>query len=101
MRFEYLVKMLCHKGVPIQSLAIDGSGFYMVTGGADSQVKIWDLRMYKETHAYFTRGGAPSSIDISQKGVVGIGHGGHTTFWGPDALKRKVKNPLCFAQSEK
>ena len=90
---EYLVKMLCHKGAPIQSLAIDGSGFYMVTGGADSQVKIWDLRMYKETHAYFTRGGAPSSIDISQKGVVGIGHGGHTTFWGPDALKRKVKNP--------
>lgn len=90
---EYLVKMLCHKGSPVQSVAVDRSGFYMVTGGADSQVKIWDLRMYKETHAYFTRGGAPSSIDISQKGAIGIGHGVHTTFWSPQALKMKVKDP--------
>lgn len=90
---EYLVKMLCHKGAAIQSMAIDKSGFYMVTGGADSQVKIWDLRMYKETHAYYTKGGIPSTIDISQKGVIGIGHGVHTTFWSPEALKTKVKDP--------
>jgi U3 small nucleolar RNA-associated protein 7 len=90
---EYLVKMLCHKGAAIQSMAIDKSGFYMVTGGADSQVKIWDLRMYKETHAYYTKGGIPSTIDISQKGVLGIGHGVHTTFWSPEALKKKMKDP--------
>ena len=90
---EYLVKMLCHKGGPVHSLAVDQSGRYMVTGGADSQIKIWDLRMYKETHAYFSRGGAPTSMDISQKGVLGIGHGSHTTFWSPDAIKYKVKDP--------
>jgi U3 small nucleolar RNA-associated protein 7 len=90
---EYLVKMLCHKGAPIQSMAINRSGFHMVTGGADSQVKIWDLRMYKETHSYYSRGGVPLSMDISQKGVLGIGHGSNTTFWSPEALKVKVKDP--------
>jgi U3 small nucleolar RNA-associated protein 7 len=95
---EYLVKMLCHKGAAIQDLAIDQSGKFMVTGGADSQIKIWDLRMYKETHAYFCRGGMPTSIDISQKGVLGIGHGPNTTFWSPEALKYKVKDPYLTHQ---
>lgn len=90
---EYLVKMLCHKGAPVHSLAIDKSGRHMVTGGADSKVKIWDLRMYKETHSYYTKGGIPTSIDISQKGVLGIGHGCNATFWNPEALKYKVKDP--------
>jgi U3 small nucleolar RNA-associated protein 7 len=90
---QYLAKMLCHKGSPITSMAIDKAGRYMVTGGADRQVKIWDLRMFKETHAYYTSAGVPSTLDISQRGVVGIGHAGHATFWGPDALRVKAKNP--------
>ena len=90
---EYLVKMLCHKGSPITSMAIDKTGRYMVTGGADRQVKIWDLRMFKETHAYYTPAGVPSTLDISQRGVLGIGHAGHATFWSPDALRVKAKNP--------
>jgi len=90
---EYLVKMLCHKGSPITSLAIDRSGRYMATGGGDSKVKIFDLRMYKEVHSYKTYGGAPSCLDISQTGILGIGHGCHTTFWKPEALKIKVKQP--------
>jgi U3 small nucleolar RNA-associated protein 7 len=90
---QYLVKMLCHKGSPITSMAIDKSGRTMVTGGADRQVKIWDLRMYKETHAYFVPAGVPSSLDISQRGVLGIGHAGHATFWGPEALRVKAKSP--------
>jgi len=90
---EYLIKMLCHKGAAVRSAAVDKTGRYMVTGGAEGQIKVWDLRMYKETHAYYTRGGAPTSMDISQRGVLGIGHGTHTTFWSPDALKYKVKDP--------
>eukprot|EP00558_Chaetoceros_sp_UNC1202_P012115 CAMPEP_0197234336 /NCGR_PEP_ID=MMETSP1429-20130617/2100_1 /TAXON_ID=49237 /ORGANISM="Chaetoceros sp., Strain UNC1202" /LENGTH=302 /DNA_ID=CAMNT_0042692713 /DNA_START=1 /DNA_END=906 /DNA_ORIENTATION=- len=90
---EYLVKMLCHKGAPVQSMAIDKTGRYMVTGGADSKVRIWDLRMYKETHSYYTAGGSPTSIDISQKGILGIAHGTRTTFWSPAALRSKVKDP--------
>jgi len=90
---EYLVKMLCHKGTAVQSLAVDKTGQYMVTGGADRQIKIWDLRMYKETHSYYCQGGVPSSLDISQKGVLGIGHGAKATFWSPDAIRYKVKDP--------
>ena len=90
---DYLVKMLCHRGSPLSSLAVDRSGRYMVTGGADSHVRIWDLRMYKETHSYYTRGGPPTDIDISQRGVLAIGHGSHATFWSPDALKAKVASP--------
>ena len=32
---QFMAKMLCHKGAPITSLAVDLSGNYMVTGGAD------------------------------------------------------------------
>lgn len=90
---DYLVKMLCHKGAPVHCLAVDHSGRYMVTGGADSQVRIWDLRMYRETHAYYTTGGPPRTMDISQQGILGIGHGMQNTFWSSDALKMKVKDP--------
>ena len=90
---KFLVKMLCHKGNAVQSLAIDPTGTYMVTGGADRQVKIWDLRMYKDTHAYYTMAGVPASMDISQRGILGIGHAGHATFWSKDALRRKLKDP--------
>jgi len=90
---EYLVKMLCHRGSPVLSMAVDSSGNYMVTGGADKQVKVWDLRMYKETHSYFTPAGVPTSIDISQRGIVGIGHAAHSTFWSPEALRTKMKDP--------
>ena len=90
---QYLVKLLCHKGAPITSMAMDLSGNYMVTGGADRQIKIWDLRKFQTTHSYFVPAGPPTSLDISQRRVLGIGHAGHTTFWSPEAFTRKVKDP--------
>ena len=95
---EYLVKMLCHKGSPITDVAIDRSGRYMATGGGDSRVKIFDLRMYKEIHSYNTYGGAPTGLDISQTGILGVGHGCHTTFWRPEALRVKMKEPYMKHQ---
>jgi U3 small nucleolar RNA-associated protein 7 len=87
---QYLVKLQCYKGSPITSLAVAGN--YMVTGGSDRQVKIWDLRMYKETHAYYTGSGAiPTSLDISQRGLLGIGHGSHATVW--ESVHTKHKDP--------
>jgi len=90
---NFLVKMLCHPGANIRDLAIDLSGKYMVTAAADSRLKVWDLRMYKELHSYFARHSPATSLDISQRGILGVGHGRHTTFWPPDAIKIKEKNP--------
>lgn len=90
---QYLVKMLCHKGSPITSMAVDLSGNYLITGGADRKVKIWDLRKYQYVHSYHVKAGIPTSIDISQRNVLGIGHAGHATFWSPAAIKHKVKDP--------
>ncbi len=90
---QFLAKILCHKGASIHSLAVDRTGRTMVTGGADKQVRVWDLRMYKELHSYFTVGGIPTSLDISQRNILGIGHGCHATFWGREALREKVKDP--------
>jgi len=90
---QYLAKMHCHKGAPITSMAIDISGNYMATGGADRQIKIWDLRKFQCTHSYFSIAGIPSSLDISQRRVLGVGHAGHATLWSPEALVKKVKEP--------
>lgn len=90
---KYLVKMLCHKGGAVHSLAVDLAGRTMVTGGADRQVRVWDLRMYKELHSYYCAAGVPTSMDISQRGILAIGHAGHATCWSAEALKHKVKNP--------
>ena len=95
---EYLVKILCHRGSPVTSLAIDRSGRYMATGGGDSKVKIFDLRTFKELHSYKTYGGAPSCLDISQTGILGVGHGCHTTFWKSEALTVKAKEPYMKHQ---
>jgi U3 small nucleolar RNA-associated protein 7 len=91
---QYLVKMQCHKGSPITSLAVDLAGRTMVTGGADRQIKIWDLRTLRCTHGYHCSGaGLPTSLDISQRNVLGVGHAHHATFWSPEALVKKVRDP--------
>lgn len=90
---QFLAKILCHKGAPVTSLAIDLTGNYMVTGGADRQIKIWDIRKFQSTHSYFVPSGVPTSLDLSQRRVLGIGHAGHATFWSPEAITRKCKDP--------
>jgi U3 small nucleolar RNA-associated protein 7 len=65
----------------------------MVTGGADRQVRVWDLRMYQELHAYTTNNTIPTSMDISQRGILGIGRGSHATFWSAEALRQKIRDP--------
>ena len=85
-----LVSMLCHRG-PVTSLAVDREGKYMASAGMDGEVKLWDLRVYKQLHYYqFTS--PPSSVDISQRGLLAVGFGSHTTVW-KDALSRKQQSP--------
>lgn len=93
---EPLVKIHAHYGGPVRDLAVDHTGKYMATAGADSKVKIWDLRTYKHLHTYTCMFAPPTTIDISQRGVLGIGHGTHTTFWSPsifNSTSHKLKKP--------
>jgi hypothetical protein len=73
----YAVKMLCHRG-PLRALAVDLSGRYMATAGLDGQMKIWDVRNFKDEplQQYFTPTPA-TCLDISQRGMVAVGHGPH------------------------
>lgn len=48
----------------------------MVTAGSDAQLKVWDLRTYKELHAYATSRPA-SSLAVSQRGLVAVSFGPH------------------------
>ena len=90
---ESLIKINAHYGGPIRDLAIDPTGKYMVTAGADSKLKVWDLRTWKHLHTYTCYFAPPSTIDISQRGILGVGHGVHNTFWSSDMYTTKVKEP--------
>ena len=90
-----LVKMLCHRG-QVKGVAVDNSGKYMVTSGADGQVKVWDLRTYKPVHAYYSA--QPSDhIQISQRGLLAVGWGSTVQIW-KDALQTKQNSPYMKHQ---
>ncbi|GLC43907.1 hypothetical protein PLESTB_000921800 [Pleodorina starrii] len=84
------VKMLCHKG-PVKALALDPSGTYLATAGVDSQIKVWDVRMLRPLHAYYSH--APvTHMDISQRGLLAVGYGRKVQVW-QDALRSKAQSP--------
>ena len=73
------VKMLCH-GSALTSLCVDKTGNYLITTGRDYQMKIWDIRTYKELYSYYTRK-TPVSVDISQKGIISVAAGNTVQMW--------------------
>merc|ERR1712238_39922 len=91
----FLAKIQCHRGNPISAMCIDRSGSTMITAGQiDHQIKIWDLRnTYQEVHSYQARGQSASSLDLSQRNVLAVGHGSRTTFWPSEAIRTKVSSP--------
>lgn len=85
-----VVKMLCHYG-PVKAVAVDSTGRYMVTSGADKSIRVWDIRMYKPMHAYNTP--APVAwMDISQRGMLATGYTRRVQVW-KDALEYKSNAP--------
>lgn len=92
-----LVKMQSNFG-PVRSIGIDRSGHYMLTGGQDLRLKLWDIRALKDVHSYSTRQPA-SSISISDRGLAAIGAGTSVTIWkdlftAPSAAEpSKVQSP--------
>lgn len=75
----YLTQMMCHLA-PITGIAIDLMGRNMVTTAADSSMKVWDLRMFKELHTYKTSGPAVD-VKISQTMMVALGYQYQVEFW--------------------
>ncbi|KAG5460374.1 MAG: WD40-repeat-containing domain protein [Olpidium bornovanus] len=74
-----LVKMLTHKG-PVNAVAVDLSGKYMVTSGFDGNLNIWDLRTYKQLQYYFTPTPA-ACLSISQRGLLAVAYGPNISVW--------------------
>lgn len=70
-----VVSLLAHRG-PVRSLAVDAAGRYLVTAGADAQVKVWDVRTFRPLHAYFSATPA-SAVDVSQRGMLAVAYGPH------------------------
>lgn len=88
---EPLVRMLVHRG-PVRALAVDQSGTHLVTSGADSQVKVWDIRStYQPLHSYFSATPA-TALDVSQRGLLALAYGGRVQVWR-DALATKAAAP--------
>lgn len=52
----------------------------MATSGLDGQMKIWDVRTYKQLQAYYTPTPA-SCLAISQRGLLAVGHGPNIQVW--------------------
>jgi U3 small nucleolar RNA-associated protein 7 len=85
-----VVRMLTHKG-PLRDVAFDQTGTYMVTAGADAQVRVWDIRKYSIMHSYFAAQ-PPTSIDVSQRGLIAVSWGSRVQIW-KNALAIKANSP--------
>lgn len=85
-----LVKILAHRG-PVLANTVDNTGKYMATSGLDGQMKIWDLRMFKAVHEYYTPTPA-QSLDFSQLGLLSVAWGGNVQIW-KDVTKSKQQSP--------
>lgn len=83
-----LVKMFCHRGA-VLDMAVDAKGTRMVTSGSDSLVKVWDLRNTYQQLYDFNTIRPVSSIDISQRGLIGLGYGPHVELRPAEALHSK------------
>ncbi|KAL8946315.1 MAG: hypothetical protein Q9222_007271 [Ikaeria aurantiellina] len=74
-----LVKLLAHRG-PVRSAAIDRSGHYMVSTGADMKMSVWDIRQFREVNSYFVRRPG-SSVSISDRDLTAVGWGTQVSVW--------------------
>lgn len=89
---EPVMKIRAHYG-PVSAIACHDQ-MHMVTGGGEGKWKIWDLRRADTpVSAYSYKGAPPSSIDVSQSGMIGIGNGVRVTVYPSEAFKQKVSAP--------
>lgn len=87
-----LVRMLVHRG-PVRAASVDPTGRYLVTAGADRRVKVWDVRTFRPLHSYAAEA-APTSVDVSQRGLLAVAMGGKVQVWPKGSLEAKAAAPL-------
>lgn len=89
---EPVLKIRAHHGC-VSALACHND-MGLVTGGSDGRWKVWDLRRADApVSTYSYRGAPPSSIDVSQTGMVSVGNGVRVNIFSSDAFKLKVQRP--------
>lgn len=69
---EPLAQMLCHSA-PMTAMTVDPRGKYLVTSGLDKLIKVWDVRQLEGPLAVYKLHMAPSEIQMSQRGILGVG----------------------------
>jgi U3 small nucleolar RNA-associated protein 7 len=87
-----LVKIQAHGGM-VSDVSVDRSGRYLCSVG-QGEMKVWDIRMYKQMDSYFIQGGVGSMggvVEWSDAGCVAVtGGNGRVSVW-KDIEKSKQK----------
>ena len=94
-----LVRLLSGRG-PINSIAIDRSGYYMATVSTDKSLKIWDIRNFKELHTVENLPTPGTNVEISDTGLLSVSRGPHVTIW-KDVLNKSPSSRPYFTSSGK
>lgn len=81
-----MMSVLCHRGA-VSSMAYSSDGNYLVTGGSEGIVKIWDIRTSKLMDPSLNIGGLIGSVAVSDKGVIAVGSRNQVVLW-KDAISK-------------
>lgn len=89
---EPVMKIRAHYGA-VSALACHDQ-MNLVTGGGEGKWKIWDLRKADQpVSTYSYKGAPPSSIDVSQTGMIAMGNGVRLNVFSSEAFKSRVSGP--------
>ena len=79
-----LAKVMATHG-PVRGIAMDREGKYMAAAGGDKQIRIWDIRNFKESVTSFGTYAPANSLSISDTGLLAVGFSSYVHVW-KDAL---------------
>lgn len=75
-----LVKLLVSRS-PVRSIAIDREGKYMACASNERNIKIWDIRNFKQHLNVLPSPTPASSVHISDSGLLAVGFSSHVQIW--------------------
>lgn len=74
-----LARMFAHRG-GVSHIRASSEGHHLITAGSDSTVRVWDVRTFRELHAWTT----PSmltSVAVSQRDMIAASFGSTVHVW--------------------